>query len=108
MPFFSRSTPDAVTYSLGFAEGQKMGALQAQLDELQREVESLRARIPAEGMPQLDMKITTTMQALSHGEPALYRHLESQAKELVEAGLPVERIIEQLRRGTPVTRIREG
>ena len=108
MPFFSRSTPDAVTYSLGFAEGEKMGALRAQLDALQKEVESLKARIPAEGMPALDPKIVAVIQSLSRNEPALYRHLEAQAKELLEAQMPVERVLEQLKRGTPVTRMREG
>lgn len=88
-------------YRLAFQQGEAHGKLAAQLEALTKELSELRKAIPAgEGMLGLDPAITVVLQGLSHGDPALYRFLEAQARELVTAGADPKQVIAQLKRGS--------
>lgn len=99
MRLFERSVkPDE--FRLAFEQGLLVGQLRADLEHLKTQLGEVKAALPAgQGFAPLDPKIDATLTKLSRNDPALYRFLEAQAKELLAAGLPTEAIIEQLTQG---------
>ena len=96
--FESRVKPDE--FRLAFEQGLQLGALRADLAHLQATVAELKAAQPAgHGLPALDAAVETVIAKLSRNDPALYRLLDRQAKELLAKNIPVERVIEQLELG---------
>lgn len=96
--FEPRVKPDE--FRLAFEQGQLIGTLRAELDHLTATVAELKAALPAgHGLPPLDATVETVIAKLSRNDPALYRLLDRQAKELLAKNIPVERVIEQLELG---------
>ena len=93
---------DSPLFRLAFEQGEKLGALRAELDAIKATVEVLKQQVPAsDGVVPLDRSVVMTLQGLSRGDPALYRFLDAQARELLEAGVAPAKVIEQLKRGAP-------
>lgn len=93
-----RVKPDE--FRLAFEQGVQLGALRAELDRLRADVTTLQANQPAgHGLPALDANIVHAVTKLSRNDPALYRLLESQAKELLAKGIAVEHVVQQLEMG---------
>ena len=98
----SKGTPKANEFRLVYEQGLQMGALQAELAALKAEVAALADRLPPAAPAPLDPELVAIVQSLARGDAALYRHLESQAKELAQAGMETRQVVLQLKRGTPV------
>ena len=105
MPLFERrGKPDE--FKLAFEQGLLVGAMQTELAHLKASVAKLEAAQPAGSpLPALDSAILAACSRLSRNDPALYRLLETQAKDLLAKGLPMERVIEQLEMGHKGPRI---
>lgn len=96
--FDRRVKPDE--FKLAFEQGVIVGTLRAELDQVKAMVEQLAKNQPAgPGLPALDSSVEATVAKLSRNDPALYRLLDRQAKELLAKHIPVERVIEQLELG---------
>lgn len=105
MKLFGRSE-DTDLFRLAFQQGEAHGRLSAEFDALKQTVAKIEAAQPAgHGLPALDADLVNAVTKLSRNDPALYRLLEGQAKELFKKGIPVERIIEQLERGAKGPRL---
>ncbi len=105
MRFFERRVkPDE--FKLAFEQGLLVGEMRSELSHLKATVAKLEAAQPAgQGLPALDSAVTAACSRLSRNDPALYRLLETQAKDLLAKGLPMERVLEQLELGHKGPRI---
>ena len=96
------SRDDSPLFRLAFEQGEKLGAWRAELDAVTATVALLKQQVPAgDALPAMDHAVAQTIKGLSHGEPALYRFLDDQARELLGAGVDPKQVIEQLKRGAP-------
>lgn len=107
MPRWFRSTPsEPDAFRLAYEQGLAVGAMQAEIAALKAEIAAIAHRLPTQDVGlTLAPEITLAMQRLSRGDAALYRFMDTQARELVEAGMPTVQIVEQLKMGTPSLRL---
>ena len=99
MKWFERRD-DSALFQLAFTQGEKIGALSAELAHLRTTLDDVKKSLPAgQGLPSIDAAVLAACTRLSRNDPSLYRLLETQAKELLTKGIPVERVIEQLELG---------
>lgn len=90
---------DELTALLAFAE--KVGGLTERLTQAEARLSALEARPVAAMDTGLPAKIVAVLQQQSRGDAALYRHLESLAREELKLGKSDDAVVELVKQGTP-------
>lgn len=101
MPLWGRDRSDL--YEIATRHGEAVGKLTQRIEELEKRLASaeasLRARRDEDRPSPLDEGLIRTIQQLSRQDPALYRWLERQARDLLAVGVSVPDVAKQLRLG---------